>query len=52
MGRVTDKARDCVQCGECETRCPYQLPIREMIAENIAFCDRVAAEHAAQQGTP
>jgi hypothetical protein len=33
-----------VQCGECETRCPYQLPIRERIVENVAFYERVAAE--------
>lgn len=26
-------AKDCVQCGLCETRCPYELPIREMLKE-------------------
>ena len=25
------KASDCVDCGICETRCPYNLPIREML---------------------
>ena len=25
------KAGDCIGCGECETRCPYNLPIREML---------------------
>ena len=32
-------ARDCIECGECEEKCPYLLPIREMIAENLAFYD-------------
>lgn len=26
-------ASDCIGCGECETRCPYQLPIREMLKQ-------------------
>ena len=25
------KAGDCVDCGICETRCPYNLPIRQML---------------------
>lgn len=33
--QIMEKAAGCVQCGECEQRCPYQLPIREMIAEHV-----------------
>jgi predicted aldo/keto reductase-like oxidoreductase len=39
-----ESAANCIECGECESKCPYQLPIREMIAENLAFYERARSE--------
>ena len=30
-GSFPKKASDCIGCGVCESRCPYNLPIREML---------------------
>lgn len=30
------KASACIGCGKCETRCPYHLPIREMLKRSAA----------------
>ncbi|MGL6105168.1 aldo/keto reductase [Romboutsia sp.] len=27
------KAKDCVECGLCEKKCPYELPIRDMLKQ-------------------
>jgi len=33
------KARNCSECGECMPRCPYELPIPDLIKENLAWVD-------------
>jgi len=38
-GQVMETARQCVACGECETRCPYTLPIPDMLREHLALYD-------------
>jgi len=44
VAEAAEGARKCAQCGECETRCPYHLPIREMLEESLAFYDRMSRE--------
>jgi predicted aldo/keto reductase-like oxidoreductase len=36
---VAEKARDCTECGDCLPRCPYQLPIPELIKKNLEWYD-------------
>ena len=35
FAEVMEKAANCSECGECEAKCPYHLPIREIIAEEV-----------------
>ena len=42
---MMEKATQCTQCGECEERCPYHLPIREMIQESYALFEEVKAKY-------
>jgi predicted aldo/keto reductase-like oxidoreductase len=37
--KAIEKARNCTECGECMTRCPYDLPIPDLIKENLAWVD-------------
>ena len=41
VGKAAETGRNCTQCGECEDKCPYHLPIREMLAENLDFYDQI-----------
>jgi len=46
FGEDAETALNCVQCGECEEKCPYNLPIRELIQENYAFYRREVGQGA------
>lgn len=32
---VLSKIKDCIKCGKCEERCPYNLPIRELLPKKV-----------------
>jgi len=34
-----ERARQCCECENCMTRCPYQLPIPDLIKENLHWVD-------------
>jgi predicted aldo/keto reductase-like oxidoreductase len=36
---LIEKARNCSECGDCLPRCPYELPIPELIKKNVAWYD-------------
>ncbi len=54
VGAAMEKAANCQDCGECEERCPYHLPIREILAQQVKWYQeekRKYQEHGARQST-
>ncbi len=43
--QLMEKAVNCSDCGECEERCPYHLPIREMMKESYNLYEEIKAKH-------
>ena len=39
VGGAIEKARTCIECGECIKRCPYDLQIPSLLKEKIAYWD-------------
>ncbi len=37
LGQAVEKAANCAECGLCEERCPYHLPIKELLAERVKW---------------
>jgi predicted aldo/keto reductase-like oxidoreductase len=50
LAEAMDKATECSDCGECEERCPYDLPIREMMSEQISWYQEERRKFQAQVG--
>jgi predicted aldo/keto reductase-like oxidoreductase len=44
IASAIETAENCIECGECEEKCPYNLPIIEMLVENAEFYRRVSAQ--------
>ncbi|MCU0563429.1 MAG: aldo/keto reductase [Desulfobacterales bacterium] len=40
VGKAMESVENCVECGECEQRCPYSLPIADLLKENLALFNR------------
>ena len=38
-----EKASNCNECGECEDKCPFKLPIRELLKEYVALFQKLKA---------
>lgn len=37
LGKAMETVAQCVECGQCEERCPYELPIADLLKENLAL---------------
>jgi len=49
IASALEKAAQCSECGECEKRCPYKLPIREMIKEQVAWFNEIKKKYIENQ---
>ena len=43
FSRACEKERLCSECGECMTRCPYPLPIPDLIRKDLQWVDEQLA---------
>jgi predicted aldo/keto reductase-like oxidoreductase len=44
LAQDVKSAEGCIECGECEEKCPYGLPIKEIIQEHIDLFHREMAK--------
>lgn len=37
LDKAMESVANCIECGECEEKCPYNLPIIDLLKENLAL---------------
>jgi len=50
IAKAMETAAKCVDCGKCEERCPYKLPIRHILKERVAWFEKGKKEYMARKG--
>jgi len=50
VAKAMEAAANCADCGECETRCPYELPIRQLLNEQVDWFQAKKKEYLARTG--
>ena len=51
MQAMVERAETCADCSDCESRCPYELAIRETLRENIAWYHEQMALYQGNQAS-
>jgi predicted aldo/keto reductase-like oxidoreductase len=44
---VVASAANCTECGTCVERCPYSLPVPELVREAVEFCRAISGSDTA-----
>jgi len=42
LGKAMESVAECIECGQCEEKCPYNLPIIDLLKENLALFKSIA----------
>ncbi len=49
ISRAMEAAAKCTDCGKCEERCPYKLPIRQVIKERVTWFEAGKRDYLARK---